>query len=218
MMLLSWFIVFLCISANTGDVVVWGKPGEKVTLECSFAKCLSSIYGLVGMYLYHGLNPQEEVLYYYNASGYEKVSPRNRYLERVEKNGSLRNHTITISNLVAEDSGIYRCGYKRTADTNVICTVYILIISGEAPSSSPKEEPHSHVNEKSLTLVLVTVATCAISIFATILFVLLILKLKQWTRSRRRARSVPNECVYEVMTKNRIVPPEVSLPNLYDFE
>ncbi|XP_053274917.1 V-set and immunoglobulin domain-containing protein 1 isoform X1 [Pleuronectes platessa] len=214
-MLLSWFIVFLCISANTGDVLLLRKPGENVTLQCSFAECVSSIDGCVGMYLYHGLNPEKEVLYYHYS---EKVTPRKRYSQRVEKNGSLGNHTLTISNLVAEDSGLYRCDYKRTTETDVKCTGYILVVS--EPTSRPEEEHQPHVDEKCPPLVWVAVATCAISIFATIIFVLLILKLKQWTRSRRTAGSVPIECVYEVMTKNRIVPeaaPEVFSPNTYDF-
>ncbi|XP_053274918.1 V-set and immunoglobulin domain-containing protein 1 isoform X2 [Pleuronectes platessa] len=125
-MLLSWFIVFLCISANTGDVLLLRKPGENVTLQCSFAECVSSIDGCVGMYLYHGLNPEKEVLYYHYS---EKVTPRKRYSQRVEKNGSLGNHTLTISNLVAEDSGLYRCDYKRTTETDVKCTGYILVVS-----------------------------------------------------------------------------------------
>ncbi|XP_069385998.1 uncharacterized protein [Paralichthys olivaceus] len=214
MMLLSWFTVFLCISANTGDVVVWREPGENVTLECCFAECPSSINGFRGMYLYHGLNPQEEVLHYFNGSGYEKITPRIGYKERVEKIGSLRNHTITISNLVAKDSGIYSCVYKSISTTDVVCNVYILRIS--EPCFSPTEEPHPHDDENILLLVLVIAVACVISIFVTIMFVLLILKLKQWTRSKR-ARSAANELVYEVMAKNRYIPPRLSSPNQFDF-
>lgn len=82
------------------------------------------------MYLYHDFSKKAEVLYYHLINADEKITPRQRYKNRIEKKGSLKNHTITISNLTLKDSGLYSCVYKKEADTEVKCNVYMLAVSG----------------------------------------------------------------------------------------
>lgn len=115
----------------TEDIVVWRESGENVTLECSLAKCPSSIDGFVGMYLYHDLKKCAEVLYYHSSPKYDKITPRIGYLERVEMKGSLKKNTVTISNLTVGDSGIYRCVYRGNVATQLKCNVYNLFVLGE---------------------------------------------------------------------------------------
>ncbi|GAA6233849.1 uncharacterized protein LOC108875862 isoform X2, partial [Lates japonicus] len=80
--------------------------------------------------------------------------------------GSLENHTITISNLTVEDSGIYRCVYKKNAQSEDIRNVYILVVS--------EKESEPDGNEKCLPLVLIISVTSAISIMVTMIFIWLI--------------------------------------------
>ncbi|XP_071360608.1 uncharacterized protein [Trachinotus anak] len=206
MMLLCWSLLSLCLSANAGITALQREPGENVTLECSLTQCPRSPDELTGMYLYHYSVEKEKELYYYHKS--EKISPRSRYSGRVEKKGSLKNHNITISNLTVDDSGLYRCVYKHSY-TEVICNVYILVISGEAPCPRSEKEALAEDGEKNPPLVLLLAAACSISIIATTIFLLLIVpRVKQWI-SRRKVRKVPqssNDYVYEVMTKNGLQP------------
>ncbi|XP_050926651.1 V-set and immunoglobulin domain-containing protein 1 isoform X3 [Lates calcarifer] len=199
MMLLCWSTLLLCLSANAEHTAVCRVSGENVTLECSFTESPNSNDELIGMYLYHNAKTQEEVLYYHSSPGPEKISPRIRYAKRVEKQGSLKNHTITISNLTVEDSGIYRCVYKKNVQSEDIRNVYILAVSEKKPDGS----------EECLPLVLIIGVACVVSIMVTMIFIWLIVpKVKQWT-SRRRIRNVPqqsNEYVYEIMTKNGLCP------------
>ncbi|XP_035492776.2 uncharacterized protein LOC118312356 [Scophthalmus maximus] len=220
MMLLSCSILLLCLSATAEDIVVWRESGENVTLECSLAKCPSSIDGFVGMYLYHDLKKCAEVLYYHSSPKYDKITPRIGYLERVEMKGSLKKNTVTISNLTVGDSGIYRCVYRGNVATQLKCNVYNLFVLGVQPCPRSEEELRDNVSETSPPLVLIIVASCAISIIATVIVILLIFRVKQWTGGRRSARTAPNDCVYEVMTKNgfnRVAAPEVQLPDVYGF-
>ncbi|GLD74374.1 uncharacterized protein AKAME5_002570300 [Lates japonicus] len=150
----------------TEHTVVYRVSGESVTLECSFAESPYSNDELIGMYLYHNAKTQEEVLYYHSSPGVEKISPRVRYSKRVEKKGSLENHTITISNLTVEDSSIYRCVYKKNAQSEDIRNVYILVVS--------EKESEPDGNEKCLPLVLIISVTSAISIMVTMIFIWLI--------------------------------------------
>ncbi|GLD74373.1 uncharacterized protein AKAME5_002570200 [Lates japonicus] len=158
----------------TEHTVVYRVSGESVTLECSFAESPNSNDELIGMYLYHNAKTQEEVLYYHSSPGPEKISPRIRYSKRVEKKGSLKKHTITISNLTVEDSGIYRCVYKKNAQSEDIRNVYMLVVSEVAPYSISKKEPEPDGSEKSLPLVLIITVTCVISIMVTMIFIWLI--------------------------------------------
>uniref|UniRef100_A0A4W6FS85 Ig-like domain-containing protein n=1 Tax=Lates calcarifer TaxID=8187 RepID=A0A4W6FS85_LATCA len=188
---------------------VYQVSGESVTLECSFTESPNSNDELIGMYLYHDAKTQEQVLYYHSSPGPEKISPRIRYSKRVEKRGSLKKHTITISNLTVEDSGIYRCVYKKNVQSEDIRNVYILVVSEVAPYSVSKKESEPDGSEECLPLMLIIGVTSAVSIMVTMIFTWLIVpKVKQWT-SRRRIRNVPqqsNEYVYEIMTKNGLCP------------
>ncbi|XP_050926650.1 uncharacterized protein LOC108875862 isoform X2 [Lates calcarifer] len=232
MMLLCWSTLLLCLSANAEHTAVYRVSGESVTLECSFTESPNSNDELIGMYLYHDAKTQEEVLYYHSSPGPEKISPRIRYAKRVEKKGSLKKHTITISNLTVEDSGIYRCVYKKNVQSEDIRDVYMLVVSAYvchiypfkncdrcqawcprqykvAPYSVSKKESEPDGSEECLPLMLIIGVTSAVSIMVTMIFTWLIVpKVKQWT-SRRRIRNVPqqsNEYVYEIMTKNGLCP------------
>lgn len=82
------------------------------------------------MYLYCDFREQEEVLYYHLGPEYEKISLRPKYENRTQKEGSLKNHTITISNLTVNDSGMYSCDYKKDGGDGIKCNVYMLVVRG----------------------------------------------------------------------------------------
>ncbi|XP_070684349.1 uncharacterized protein [Pempheris klunzingeri] len=225
-----WSILLLCLSAKAENTAVYREPGEVVTLVCSSAGCPSSTEGYNAMYLYHSFTVREEVFYYYTTPGSpDKITPRKRYMNRIQTNGSLKNHTITFSNLTVNDSGIYSCVYKRFANCEVQCNVYSLIVRGAAPCSrsavtpcsQSEKHPCARGDEKSLPLVFIIIATTIISILVTTIFILLIIpKVKRWIGGRRRPTSVPqasNDYVYEVMTKNGLRPSAAPEQQPYDF-
>ncbi|XP_023146552.2 uncharacterized protein LOC111582202 [Amphiprion ocellaris] len=207
MILLCWCIMLLCLSVNSESVIMCKDPGGNVTLKCSSEKCPPLITGYVAMYLYHERTGQEEVLYY--SKGFrspDNVAPRQRYNGRIQTTGSFMSHSITISNLTVDDTGLYSCVYAKEVKYQVKCDVYAVIVTGAASCSTTAEE-------KSPPLVLIITAVCitaAISMLVTLIFILVIwLTVQQCRRSRRIARniqSLSHDYVYEVMTKNGFHP------------
>lgn len=121
-------VFFSFVTENTA---VYRESGESVTLECSTAGCLSSNEEYVGMYLYKAFKKMDEVLYYHSMPGSsDKINPRKRYKNRVQTNGSLKNHTIVISNLTVDDAGLYSCVYLKLPSDRVKCNVCTLVVRG----------------------------------------------------------------------------------------
>lgn len=115
----------------TENIAVYRESGESVTLVCSSAGCLSNNEEYVGMYLYQMFKKMEEVLYYHSMLGLsDKITPRERYKNRIQTSGSLKNHTIAISNLTVDDAGFYSCVYLKLHRGNVKCNVYTLVVRG----------------------------------------------------------------------------------------
>uniref|UniRef100_A0A8C4GGU8 Immunoglobulin subtype domain-containing protein n=1 Tax=Dicentrarchus labrax TaxID=13489 RepID=A0A8C4GGU8_DICLA len=113
------------------NTAVYKESGESITLECSSAGCPSSIEGYTGMYLYHEFKELDEVLYFHSKPGTaDKITPRPRYKNRTQTEGPLKNHTITISNLTVDDTGLYRCAFIKFPGDKVRCNVYTLIVGG----------------------------------------------------------------------------------------
>lgn len=125
------FLVFFFFFAlgNTARV----KAGGSVTIECSTAGCCTCASDFTGMFLYKDLERRDEVLYYHrpsNKSG-SKLSPRKRFQNRVQTQGSFMKHNIIISNLSENDSGVYTCVYHKFPDKiNAICNVHLLTVYG----------------------------------------------------------------------------------------
>ncbi|XP_026216472.1 uncharacterized protein si:ch211-188c18.1 [Anabas testudineus] len=205
MLLLCWFIPLLCLHVNAEDIALCRELGEDVSLECSSAGCPGSIDGFVGMYLYHFLREKEEVLYYHQDPEPEQITPRQRYQNRIQKEGSLKNHTITISNLTLDDSGVYSCVYKNRLNLDMKCNIYILVV--RVPSIIPDEKfPYP--------VLFMIGAFVAGMLVAMILIKMVVPGVKHCARSRRKMRHAPlpapNDCVYEVMNKNGLRPSAAS--------
>ncbi|XP_039468956.1 uncharacterized protein LOC116320467 isoform X5 [Oreochromis aureus] len=134
-----------------------------------------------------------------------KLMARQRYEGRIESNGAPMNHDITISNLTVDDSGVYTCVYKESANKGVNCKVYTVFVRGFAPRPSQEPQITTTVEERFLVMLLI-ICICVISILLIIIFILLIMqKVKQRSSCRRLSNSSPeesNDCVYEVMMKN----------------
>lgn len=122
----------VCVSSLTENVAMCREPGGSITLVCSAAGCPSSIEKSVAMYLYRDFKERYEVLYYSsNQQFQDKVILRNRYVNRTQTVGLLRNHNITISQLTVDDSGVYSCVYKDFPSGEVRCNVYAVVVGGE---------------------------------------------------------------------------------------
>ncbi|XP_038568611.1 uncharacterized protein LOC119898545 [Micropterus salmoides] len=210
---LCWFISLFCFSASAENIVLSRESGENVTLKCFSAGCLSINEGY-GMYLYHDFSSKEEVFYYYSSGSNEKITPRERYKNRIQTNGSLENHTVTITDLTVDDSGIYSCVYKDV--TTVHCNVYTLCVREVAPCFRSVEMPCIPSSEKTLPLGLIIIATFAISTLVNTIFILIIVPRVKQRTSRRQTTRVPqvtNDNMYEVMhTFHPLAASEPSLP------
>uniref|UniRef100_A0A3B5B4D7 Ig-like domain-containing protein n=1 Tax=Stegastes partitus TaxID=144197 RepID=A0A3B5B4D7_9TELE len=97
--------------------------GQNVTLRCS----TTPVNKYKGMYLYHKLAEEEEVFYYQKDN---KISPRQRYDGRIQTTGPLADHSITISNLTVEDSGLYTCTYTEGVNKKDGHSVYAVFVAG----------------------------------------------------------------------------------------
>uniref|UniRef100_A0A3P9DBJ5 Ig-like domain-containing protein n=1 Tax=Maylandia zebra TaxID=106582 RepID=A0A3P9DBJ5_9CICH len=117
-------------SSITESTIIIREPGESITLKCSSEGCPQNNDGYAGMYLYHNFIEQKEVYFYGNYAN-SKIMERPRYEGRIESNGAPMNHNITISNLTVDDSGVYTCVYKESADKGVNCNVYTVFVRGE---------------------------------------------------------------------------------------
>lgn len=163
------------------------------------------------LYLNQYHEEQKEVQYYHSSPGTpDNIAPRDRYKDRIQTNGSLKDHTITISRLTVHDSGFYRCVFMHFPHVRVTCSEHTLFIKGVAPCP-PAEVPPALTCENHLHLVLIIGAACTVCTIATIIFILLIVtRVRRWVCSRRRATRVArvpnNDYVYEVMTARGLRP------------
>ncbi len=127
----------------TENAVLFRDSGESVTLQCSTAECPNRNENFMGLYLNHIFEKPEKVLYYYQKESNEMVTPSEKFKNRIKTNGSLKNNTITISNVTIEDAGLYECSYRNVLeDIKVTCKVYTLFVRGKVPLFSFKYFAH----------------------------------------------------------------------------
>ncbi|XP_005947931.1 uncharacterized protein LOC102293371 [Haplochromis burtoni] len=195
---LYWAMLLIGFCSSSESTIIIREPGESITLKCSSEGCPPKNDGYAGMYLYHNFIEQKEVYFYGNYAN-SKIMERPRYEGRIESNGAPMNHNITISNLTVDDSGVYTCVYKESADKGVNCNVYTVFVREVAPCLGQDDLP---------TSVLVVITCMYLSVLLIVIFILLIVhRVKQRKSCRRLSRSSqqePDDYVYEVMTKNSL--------------
>lgn len=113
----------------TENIAVWRESGENVTLRCSTAGCSGNIEMYDGMYLYHTGHVKRKQVLYYHAGSTEQINLEDGFKNRTQKEGSLKNHTISISELTVDDSGLYSCVFLSFPDV-VQCSVHTLFVRG----------------------------------------------------------------------------------------
>ncbi|TNN71023.1 hypothetical protein EYF80_018839 [Liparis tanakae] len=207
MKLLRWSTLLLCLCVDAENIAVWRESGENVTLRCTTAGCSGNIEMYDGMYLYHtDREKRKQVLYH--AGSTEQINLEDGYKNRTQKEGSLNNHTISISELTVDDSGLYSCVFLSFPDL-VQCSVHTLFVRGMSPCSRSTGAPSAPADKKSPPLIHlligITIASCTFGMLVTLIFILLIVPRVRRCRSSRRAASVPqqvpDDTVYEEMTK-----------------
>ncbi|XP_042249195.1 uncharacterized protein LOC121884443 [Thunnus maccoyii] len=221
-MLLCWSMLLLCLSTNAENIALQRESGESITLKCSSAGCLNNIKDFVGMYLYRSVENRENVIYYHpNPNSVDKITPGIRYKDRIQTKGSLESHTIIISNLTTNDSGVYSCVYIKFPTGEARCNVYTVAVKVHTVAEvTPRHTPdkvtpdkvtpdkvaNMHHENQQCPLLVPIVTSCAISMLVTMIFnLLIVLKVKHWICSRS-AQQAPSNHVYEVMTKNEVGP------------
>ncbi|KAM9857121.1 uncharacterized protein ACBR49_000796 [Aulostomus maculatus] len=205
MMLLCWCALLLSLASNAENTTMRGRCAENITLECSAAGCPKSIQGCVGMYLYQVFKERKEVLYYHpKASSKDKITPAVRYINRIQTIGSLQNHTITISNLTQEDSGLYSCVYVWFPMAEVQCNVYIIVVEGAPPRQTQVTPTEKPVKRHCPAVFLAVIITCVVSILATVVLALLIIHGAKLYAHNRRTKEDSNDGVYEEMTRKGV--------------
>uniref|UniRef100_A0A3B4GFB5 Immunoglobulin V-set domain-containing protein n=1 Tax=Pundamilia nyererei TaxID=303518 RepID=A0A3B4GFB5_9CICH len=125
------WLLFMCPTAEGKKLFLWREV--LVRMDRSLlpeGRCPQNNDGYAGMYLYHNFIEQKEVYFYGNYAN-SKIIERPRYEGRIESNGAPMNHNITISNLTVDDSGVYTCVYKESADKSVNCNVHTVFVRGE---------------------------------------------------------------------------------------
>lgn len=108
---------------------VWRDSGDNVTLGCS--SCDKGYDGMY-LYLYREHKPRIQVVYYPESG--DETTPGDAFIERIQTNGSLSKHTVTISTLSVNDSGFYKCVYVTFPSGETSCSNYILFVRGKCLS------------------------------------------------------------------------------------
>ncbi|XP_029908325.1 uncharacterized protein LOC115359819 [Myripristis murdjan] len=229
MMLLLWSGLQLCLCVSAGNTARV-KAGGSVTIECSTAGCSNCASHFTGMFLYKDLEQQEEVFYYHPPSSdtdESKVTPTERFQNRVQTLGSFTKLSITISNLSVNDTGVYTCVYHQYPDNiNALCKVHLLTVYENGQKEFMEESTHFATEESPFHttpsqaestnvhptkammpyLVYTIIFTCVITIVVTMIVILLIIpRVKKYIESRGGGRplpQVPNDYVYEEMGRN----------------
>ncbi|XP_026025070.1 uncharacterized protein LOC113023260 [Astatotilapia calliptera] len=217
MMRLCWALVLIFSYSTSEGTIIITEPGESITLKCSSEECPKNNGRYVGMYLYHRFTEQNEVYYYRNHVN-SKVAVRSRYKGRIESNGAPMNHSITMTNLTVDDSGVYTCVYKESVDKSVECKVYTVFVreitnkpnrelqtttekrrlpggNREHNTTEHPKEPCSRqkallstAEERHLPLVLIISISTIILLFIIILILLMIQKARKMKSHERKAR------------------------------
>ncbi|XP_040042433.2 uncharacterized protein LOC120825102 isoform X2 [Gasterosteus aculeatus] len=193
MNLLGWFAMSLCLCVNAETNAVWRDSGDNVTLGCS--SCDKGYDGMY-LYLYREHKPRIQVVYYPDSG--DETTPGDAFIERIQTNGSLSKHTVTISTLSVNDSGFYKCVYVTFPSGETSCSNYILFVRGVAPCPCPLGY------DKSPCRVFIIVAAFTACMLVTIPFILLVIsRVRRWSSSRRVPGPLSNDNVYEVMSPAR---------------
>ncbi|XP_038125567.1 uncharacterized protein LOC119772927 [Cyprinodon tularosa] len=194
MRLLASSLLLLCLSAYSEGTVISKEPGESIHLTCSSEECPTYSNEYHYLYLYYTIDEEAEVVFSNIKS--ERFSPRGKYESRTKLD--IHNRTITLSNLTASDTGIYKCVYKKSSTEKITCSVYAVFITEKTPCStvSPAVEPSP--------VLMYIIFVCIISVLAMWILMLLILPKVQQRFIKRRAMHAHQSSadnVYEIMRR-----------------
>ncbi|XP_064802451.1 uncharacterized protein LOC135520659 [Oncorhynchus masou masou] len=218
-MLLHWCLLSIGFSLSTSttatEAILWVKTGEKFTMKCS-----TTLKDQEGMYLYVGLNRDREVLYYHRRDS--TLSTRKGYWDRVKTEGPVDQLTITVSNLIIEDTGVYWCVYtnvNKSTFKNVITqgkgsTLVVVnddVLQLPCPTATAVTlTPFHPANEKPCPSGVVNIIIISIlAILLCVIFLIWVAPLVK--RCCKQGGSIPQvipESLYEDMARNHTCPPD----------
>ncbi|XP_031595988.1 sodium channel subunit beta-3-like [Oreochromis aureus] len=227
MIRLCWAILLICYYCYSEGTIIITEPGESITLKCSSEECPQNNGRYPGMYLYHRFTEQNEVYFYSNHVN-SKITVRSRFKGRIESNGAPMNHSITMTNLTVNDSGVYTCVYKESVDKSVECKVYtvfvraVQVVENCSCETTPMIHPTTYPGQDDQHILVFIISICVLGMLLIVVFILLIIqRVKQKRSSKIRPRRSMQESsdVYEVMTKSDLSPvSEHSSESPYEFD
>ncbi|KAL7825801.1 hypothetical protein SRHO_G00335390 [Serrasalmus rhombeus] len=194
-------LLFLCNSCTSENYVfLSARVGETVTVNCTSPHMPQD-----GVYMYQQLDTDKKTVTYLYKDG--TFTPREPFKNRLETNKKLDTFAVSILNLSISDTGVYWCVFNKEDKNYDSIEKTLLVVSVCESCATGKENCPNEEKKKentTLALIIVCVGASFLMMFATIILLWLIPKMK---RCCEHGNFAPPRCavdgVYEDMRGRR---------------
>ncbi|XP_036425362.1 uncharacterized protein LOC118807456 [Colossoma macropomum] len=163
-------LLFLCSSCTSEKYVfLSAHVGEKATVHCTPSNPAQD-----GVYMYQQLDTNRKTMTYLYKDG--SFSPRDGFKGRLETNAKLETFAVSILNVTTQDTGVYWCVFNKEDLNSESKQRTLLVVTGKEKECEKEEKTEENTT---LALIIVCVGAAFLMMFATIILLWLIPRMKQ---------------------------------------